>query len=180
MAQQGIKRKVGQPTADIETIKQYHPEALYALGIVCVRMGLSGAWVLLDGTVPDFIISGYRAASVDAEVTNSPHGFAGAFDILVSNLDARVAQNRMPILEKQLEWARQGTADGLFTRAGIYPEQNTMHLDIMDDEWIKKYHGAKFWVKWHGKYHGFETLDGAESYAKSMIYSEQRQHQGGA
>jgi hypothetical protein len=180
LAAQGIKRKVGPPNADIETIKLYHPEVLYALGIVCVRMELSGAWVLIDGAIPDLIVSGYRDAAQDPEVKNSPHEFAGALDIEVSKLDAGVTQYRPGILDMQIAWAEQATVNGLFTRAGLYPEQNTIHLDIMDAAWMKEFNGTPFWVKWHGKYQGFQTLDSAATYAKAMIYSEQHQHQGGA
>lgn len=142
LAEKGIK-EIGNK--DIETIKTYHGDVLIRYALLCVKMGLSGSWIYTDA-VPDNICSGYRDHNYDPEIKNSPHKFGIALDICVSKLSAKIQSNRMPILTEQMKWITKAL-DCDFTRAGIYPYQNTIHLDIADKAWMEKYNGTPYWVK---------------------------------
>lgn len=168
LAQKGLKQK-GVP--DLATIKQYHPEVLYSFALLGKKMGMECGWVLIDGAVPDCIISGYRDFNADPEVKNSPHKYAVALDVMVSHLDARISQNRPTILEEQIKWITAAIESGLFTRGGFYPQQNTIHLDLCDEAWMRAYNGSPFWVKWDGKYEGFSRLQSAIDHAKQLVYN---------
>jgi hypothetical protein len=165
-ALKGIKQS-GSP--DILAVKQYHPEVIFSFALLMKRMGMECGWVLIPEAIPDLIVSGYRDHSVDPAVKNSPHAFAIALDVMVSHLDARVPQNRESILEEQIKWITAATETGLFNRGGLYPQQNTIHLDLCDEEWMRTYNGTPFWVKWNAKYEGFSALPSAIEYAKQLI-----------
>lgn len=168
LAANGIKQN-GHP--DISTIMKYHPEVLTSLAILCHRRGLESGWIGTSDT-PDFIVSGYRDHDPDPAVKNSPHAFGLAVDLMVSPKDAHVPQNRPEILDAQISWITDAIESNLFYRAGIYPEQNTIHLDLCDVSWRNAYNGTPFWVKWQGTYHGFTVLNEAVSFAKQMIQSK--------
>ena len=167
LALAGIKQQ-GSP--DIATIKQYRPEVMAAFFLLSKKMG-EGLDALFLDQCPDIITSGYRDYSADPEVKHSPHNFALALDVQVSKLNARIPQNQPAILDGQIKWITAAMESKLFNRAGFYPSQNTIHLDIADDDWMKKHNGAKFWVKWNGKYTGFGILNEAIKYARSVIQS---------
>lgn len=160
LAAKGIKRLVGPPMADIETCKIYHPEAVGCLITVAAQYGLATGAIFMPKTVPDWLVSGYRTAPTDAAVTNSPHYFGVAFDIMVGNV------------RKQIDFVKLAVEDmRLFSRGGIYVGRNTCHVDRCDAEWRRKYKGAKFWV-WHSsKYFGFTEFGEASSYALKFITS---------
>jgi hypothetical protein len=163
----------GEP--DIETIRQYHDDVLYRFAILAAKMGFSKAgYKISAGEVPDIIISGYRDHKLDPEVKNSPHNFAIALDIQVSSLNSHEVHNQPAVLERQVDWITEAIGDGLFTRAGFYPQQNTIHLDIADKSWMEKYNGTPFWVKWNKNYKGFYILNEAIDYAEIMIKAAQR------
>jgi hypothetical protein len=164
LAAKGIKQN-GHP--DIETIKQYHPEVLCSLVLLMKKMDMGCGW-LTSGVSPECLVSGYR--DQDVGVKNSAHFFGIALDIMVSKLSAFEKSNREKILDEQLRWIQLATSCGLFTRAGIYPQQNTIHLDIADDTWMKEYSGTPFWVKWDGKYTGFYSLNEATRFSRQLIF----------
>jgi len=124
LAAKGIKRKIKAPIADLEIIKEYHPEVLLKLALLSQRMGIDPLWLgnfYLNKKIPQWIESGYREIAKKSKILNSAHYFGIAVDIMVGKLI------------KQYEWARAATEDNnLFFRAGLYPQQNTMHLDIAD------------------------------------------------
>jgi hypothetical protein len=169
IAAKGIKQN-GHP--DIETIKLYQPELLYAFALLMKKMGKNCDW-LINGTVPDIIISGYRDTLADVDVKTDVHWFAIALDIIISFLDAKIPSNQERILNEQILWISTAIGSKLFTRAGIYPQQNTIHLDIADKVWMEQYHGTPFWVKWDGNYTGFYSLNEAEKYSRQLIYRDQ-------
>jgi hypothetical protein len=153
---------------DIVTIKQYHPEILTAFSVLCNNMGIPSDWIFKN-ECPDIIVSGYRDHAYDPAVKNSPHNFAIALDVQVSQFNAHNPINQARVLESQIAWISKATEGNLFNRAGFYPQQNTIHLDIADDDWMSKYNGTKFWVKWRGIYTGFNVLNEAIAYSKYKI-----------
>jgi len=165
LADKGIKQQ-GSP--DIETIKIYHGDVLTRYSLLCVKMGQSGSWIFTDA-VPDSIESGYRDHDYDPNVKNTPHKFGIALDIQISNLDPRIPSNRKLIIVEQIKWITAAVESGLFTRGGFYPYQNTIHLDIADEDWMRTYKGTPFWVKdIYGvpkKYKGFYILQEAVVFA---------------
>ena len=164
-AAQGVKQQ-GKP--DIVTVKQYHPEVMASFFLLCKKMNMGWDGLFADNC-PDMIISGYRGHDPDPAVKHSPHGFAIALDIHVSNFDAHIPSNQPVVLDAQIKWITAATESGLFTRGGFYPQQNTIHLDIADPAWMETYNGSRFWVKWGGVYAGFQILDNAIAYAKQKI-----------
>lgn len=111
---------------DIETIKLYHPEVWMQYTELCKKMGATS---LILGNPPGVctstrtkccITSGYRHPFYNKEIggaTNSPHQYGTALDIYVGNV------------EEQLKWAKE--ASNLFTRVGIYPVSDHIHVDLM-------------------------------------------------
>ena len=169
LAAQGVPQKGER---DLETIKLYHPEAVSAFALLCWRMGIGLGW-LFSGSLPDCFVSGYRQVDPDPAVKHSPHGFANAFDIQVSNLNAHIPSNQGAVLEQQIKWIEAAIGTGLFSRAGFYVQQNTIHLDQCDKEWCQTYGGTSFWVKNDNKYTGFGVLTEAEAYAKQCVINNQ-------
>lgn len=169
LALQGVKRK---SSIDLVTILQYHPGVMAAYLLLRAKLELP-----IDHddfrTIPEDIISGYRDHAYDPAVKNSPHNFAIALDICVSNLNAKIAANRPAVLDEQIRWAR--AAQGVFTGFGFYPFQNTIHCDLRTPDWMQEYGGTPYWVKnpYAAKqYKGFYVLDEAIDYAK--IVSQQK------
>lgn len=164
LAKQGIKRLTPQPNADLQIIKKYHPEVLIRLSLLAIGMGINPKWLdnfYTKNIVPSWISSGYRDCQYDSEVSNSPHCFGIAIDIVVGKTI------------RQFEWAREATeTTKLFARAGLYPQQNILHLDIADKSWCEKYRGTLYWVKWDKKYTGFYDLGSAMRYAWAKIDGE--------
>jgi hypothetical protein len=164
-ALQGIKQ-VSDP--DIVTIKKCHPEVIAAFFLLCKKMGY-GWDALFSDPCPDLIISGYRDYSADPEVKHSPHNFALALDVLISNLNAHIPANQATVLDAQIKWITAAINTNLFNRGGFYPQQNTIHLDIADDAWMKEHNGTKFWVKFDAHYTDFSVLEEAVNFAKYKI-----------
>lgn len=164
-ALQGVKQQ-GSP--DIATIKICHPEVIASFFLLCKNIGVP--WDdMFSNDIPKRIVSGYRDHSADPEVKNSPHKFAIALDVWVSLLSAQEPHNRASILMSQIKWITAAIEGKFFTRAGFYPQQNTIHLDQATDEWMKEYGGSRFWVKWNHKYTGFNVLNEAINFAKGKI-----------
>ena len=111
---------------DIETIKQYHPEVWSQYAELCKKMGAVDIFGSPPGACKSTltkccITSGYRHPAYNKEiggVGNSPHQYGVAIDIYVGKS-----------LQEQLRWAR--AASNYFTRVGIYPSQNDIHVDLM-------------------------------------------------
>ena len=111
---------------DIGTIKEQHPEVWSQYVELCKRMGETN----LIGDPPGIcsktpakccITSGYRHPAYNKEIggaSNSAHQYGVALDIYVGKG-----------LKEQLRWA--DTANGLFTRIGIYPYDTHIHVDLM-------------------------------------------------
>jgi hypothetical protein len=158
LAAKGIKRVSGPSTADIETCKRYHPEAVGCLIAVASEFGYETGAIFLDNIVPDWLVSAYRDRPADASVNNSPHYFGVAFDVMAGNV-----LKQIEFVELAVEKMR------LFNRGGIYIGRNTCHVDRCDDGWMTKYKGSKFWV-WHSdKYFGFTDFGEASKYALRII-----------
>lgn len=60
-------------------------------------------------------------------------------------------------------------ADWHFTRVGLYPQNNFVHVDLMPRIYWERYGLAKYWVRISGKYHHFDTLEEAIEFAKPFI-----------
>jgi hypothetical protein len=175
LAENGIVQR-GNPDCDI--IRDYHPEVLYKFAFVCAKMAIDASWILEGNKYPDIIVSRYRDHKLDVQVRHSPHNFAVALDVEVSPLNAKELQNREAILDKQIEWITNATVNTeLFLRGGLYPQQNTIHLDICTPEWCEKYNGTKYWVKWYGNYTGFSVWGKAVEYARGLVYTEKNNAQ---
>jgi hypothetical protein len=147
LADKGIRRFIKPPLADIETIKEFHPEAICALGLLISFWGYSIVDLFITKLIPIWLISGYRENSIDSSVKNSPHEFGIAFDILISDDPW-----------KQFEFIKLATETGLFFRGGVYIGRNTCHIDRCNDEWQRKYSGTKFWVWENSKYYGYANI----------------------
>jgi hypothetical protein len=158
LAKSGVRRKAGPPMADIETCKQHRPGDVGRLVAVADTFGLATGALFMKDVVPDWLVSAYRDAPNDPQVTNSPHYFACAFDVMVGNV------------MKQIEFVKLAVTDsGLFNRGGIYVGRNTCHVDTCDDGWMRKYNGARFWI-WHkGKYYGVTDFKQAAHYALGIV-----------
>jgi hypothetical protein len=169
LAAKGVKQQ-GHP--DVQTVKMTHPEVYYGWGILSVRRGESGLWMATDA-VPDAIISGYRNYNYDKEVSNSPHCFGAAIDVRISSLSSADDKNWPALLDAQIAVVRDAVVTTkIFKRGGLYPQQNTCHLDVCDEAWMRKYRGTRFWVKWPHKkksYHGFWLFEDAVRFAKSKL-----------
>ena len=96
------------------------------------------------------ITSGYRSENLGNK--NSAHRFGFALDII--------------FLVDLLKAARGATL--YFKRVGIYPQKKFIHVDLADDNWIKKYNKERFWVFADETYHYFETIE--EALAKAEEY----------
>lgn len=166
LALSGIKQ---QGQTDLDTIRKYHPEVLAAFVFLCMKLGKSIDWNALHTVPPelDFSGSGYRDHAFDPAVKNSPHNFAMALDVNVSPLNAHDVLNRPAVFIEQARWIT--TAKGIFSGAGFYPFQNTIHLDMRTPDWMKAYGGTPYWVKdptAAKPYKGFWIYDEAYNYAK--------------
>lgn len=157
LADAGVKRIVGPPRADVETCKIHRPGDVGRLIVAADMFGLAPGAVFMGDAVPDWLVSAYRDRPADASVKNSPHYFACAFDVMVGSV------------MRQIEFIKLAVIDtNLFNRGGIYVGRNTCHIDTCDEEWMRKYNGAKFWV-WHGnKYHGFFDFNEAGTFALKL------------
>jgi len=143
LAKQGIKRVIGPPESDIMRVREYHPEVLEKYDELKKQWG-------------DYIKinSGYRDKAI-GKIKNSPHMFAIALDLAVGNT------------LKQIELGKMALDCG-FCRVGLYPCKGIIHVDIADDDWIKRYHGAPFWVSIEGAYWGQRTFEAAAKIALEM------------
>lgn len=169
LAAKGVKQQ-GHP--DIHTVKMVHPEVVYGWGILCIRRKESGMWMNTDA-VPDSIISGYRDHNFDPSVKNSPHCFGAAIDVKVSDLSSKEDKNWPALLDAQIGVIRDAVVTTqIFSRGGLYPMQNTCHLDVCSDAWMRKYRGTRFWVKWpvgDKQYHGFWKFEQAAEFARKCL-----------
>jgi len=156
LAAKGIKRKQ-YPEADLQTIREYHPEVLASLAVLSHRMGIFPSWLFELGHVSGFITSGYRDRPVDARIKNSPHYFALALDVAVGNA------------MRQIEWGRRALEDKLFYRVGLYPQNGFIHLDLCDADWMRKYHGAPYWVRYNNNYYIFHHFEQAAKFSLDKI-----------
>lgn len=87
---------------------------------------------------PITITSGYRCSAYNKKIggyANSPHCKGLAADIYCKGMDIYVLAGR---------------ADLIFSRIGIYPDNNFIHVDIV------KPHPSKFWVRHKGVYKYFK------------------------
>lgn len=154
LAAAGIERQV-KPLADLEIIKKHQPIAIAKLILLLDLLGEKTSGLFIPLVIPEIVLSGYRDKSVDAQVKNSPHFFGVAFDLYA------------PTIERQIEIAKLATIETkLFERAGLYPQNKIVHIDLCDAEWQTQYHGTKYWVKKDTRYTGFLKLDYAIEFAK--------------
>ena len=85
---------------------------------------------------------------------NSPHRFGLALDVI--------------FLSNILKAAR---AAGLyFSRVGIYPQKKFIHVDLVEDNWIKQYLKERFWVNADNEYFYFDNLSDALIKAEEYLY----------
>jgi hypothetical protein len=158
LAARGIKRVAGPPTADVETCKIHRPDAVHDIGSVAGRYGFQTGALFMKGIVPDWLVSAYRDMPADSSVKNSPHYFGEAFDVMVGGVVKQIGFIKLAVDEMRL-----------FNRGGIYVGRNTCHVDRCDDEWMRKYHGAKYWVWNKGRYYGFTDFIEASRYALKQV-----------
>lgn len=157
-----LERKAGPPEADLITIMNTPYPVLTNYKKLCREMGISpyaGGGYLQQGSpnAIGYITSGYRD-SLGAE--NSAHKFGFAIDVAVGDID------------EQIRWIKKAIEIGLFTRAGFYPDEGIIHLDLASRAWMEKYGGRRFWVcvKESGtkKYTSFDQLEEAIEFAKGV------------
>ena len=87
---------------------------------------------------PIIVTSGYRCQQYNESVNGfvrSPHLEGLAADIYCKGMDI---------------YKLAGRADLIFSRVGIYPDNNFIHVDIVPP------HPSKFWVRRNGKYKYFK------------------------
>jgi hypothetical protein len=178
LAAQGVPQD-GHP--DIITVWKNHPEVIHESCALALEMNpkldtsFVGRLETVAGVVaPDWIASGYRDKKVDPNVRIDPHWFAVAVDPEVLPIEADTHDNRVILLNEQIRWVTRAIARGTFLRCGIYPQQNTCHLDTLDKAWMDQYGGAKFWVKYNGVYEHFDHANGMIDYAHQCLYNEGR------
>lgn len=150
----GVRRRQ-YPEADLETIwlTPYPMLTNYELMCKDLRIDPYGGGTRQrqgDRWRPGYILSGYRDEIVDGN-GGSPHFRAAAIDM--------TAPGGGQILMAQV-------ADWHFTRVGLYPQNNFLHVDLMPRIYWERYGLAKYWVRISGKYHHFDTLEEAIEFAK--------------
>ena len=150
-----------QGKIDLVSINTYHPEVLQYYSLFCEKMGFltySGGTFEKQGSpiIRGHIMSGYRQGD------NGAHGTAGAIDIHVGK-----------DLPFQLQCIKAGLECG-FTRGGVYTSKSIIHLDIMDEDWIRKHAALPFWMQKpnkHGRdfYIGVKTIEELEKLVNGFI-----------
>ncbi len=133
-----------QGSLDIATIRKYHPEVLKAYENLCTKMGVTP----YPRSGPGRITSGYRTKQTSGGVSNSPHMYAMAVDVYVGSVS------------EQLKWVE--AANGLFTRAGVYPCSTAAHFDLMPRGF-----GTPYWTGRNGRYKGAYSFGEMASDARS-------------
>lgn len=78
-----------------------------------------------------YITSGYRDKILYGN-SFSAHLFGFALDIFVGNVEQQILVGK-----KALNY---------YSRIGLYPDSNFIHVDLAPEIWIKKYNKAPFWV----------------------------------
>jgi hypothetical protein len=128
LTKMGIVRRTKNGIPDLETCKQYQPDAVARLLIL---YHVNGAYMSWDHT-PDSLMDAFR----DKSKIESRHLYGDAFDIAILSVI------------RQIEWADKAVHLGLFTRVGFYPHRRIIHVDNADDEWCSRYNGTPYWVKY--------------------------------
>jgi len=158
LASMGVPRKVGPPEADIITIWHTPYPVLTNYTRLCRDLGIKP---FAGGTYQNqgpnwkigYITSGYR---VIIGADESPHKYGLAIDFVVPNL------------KKQFEIVLK--AQKYFTRSGIYPDKQIVHVDLVPQIWINKFNAARHWVcldvRSKDKYYNFMDIDRTISFAK--------------
>lgn len=136
LAKHKVKRQGNGTDADLLTIWESTYPGITTYKALCARMGwepFGGGTMGKQGDrhKPGFCLSGYRDKVLEGRKA-SPHLFALAIDIVVP-------------CDMQPEVAL--VADELFARVGMYPDRHFMHLDLVPNCWIRKYHAKRYWVQ---------------------------------
>lgn len=157
LAELGVTRKVQPPEPDLITVWQTPYPVLTNYKLLCADVGIepfAGGTYLKQGQSwrPGYISSGYR---VNIGTINSPHKYGLALDVVIPDLELQIK-----MVGQSLEY---------FTRSGLYPNMNIIHLDLMPAVWIEKFNAARHWVcfRVRGKkiYHNFGDLESAIRFA---------------
>lgn len=105
-------------------------------------------------TKPGYVTSGYRDGILNCRI-NSPHRFALAIDIIIGRIEQQIAAAKKAQL--------------FFPRIGLYPGNSFIHLDLVSEAWMKKYHGRRFWVRMKGVYTSFDIFEAAIDFVKESL-----------
>jgi len=138
---------------DIETVYLFQPEVIARYKNFCHEAGLEiygGGTRKIQRNLPGKILSGYRNFVPKGGVEISPHFFCIALDIYVPLKEKKLLEKNLSLIPIALKH---------FSRIGIYPLKNSIHLDIADKEWMKKYGGKQFWYQDQNlKYFSFSDI----------------------
>lgn len=89
-----------------------------------------------------YITSGFRTELIGSNF-NSPHRFGIAIDFIVLENIVEVASG----------------ASLYYNRVGVYPDNKFIHVDLAQNNWIKKYNKRRFWVNSSSEYSYFDTIE---------------------
>lgn len=154
LAALGVKRRGDGRIPDLQTIWVGPYPVLTRYGRWCKKLGwapFGGGDMHNLGTGAGFPTSGYRDKIIEGR-ENSPHLYAIALDCFVP---------------AQLQEEAAIEADKLFARVGMYPERNFMHLDLVNEAWMAKFGGRRYWVEIGGRYKYFDAINDAIEYANT-------------
>lgn len=145
------------PDADLKTIwsiPEYPVIGNYKKLCADTRLAMFGGGTIADqGDEPGLITSGYRDDILDGN-DMSPHHFGFALDIWVGGIKEQI---RIALASRPY-----------FSRVGLYPDSEFIHVDMAPDVWIERYNKSLAWVKHNGIYHPFVNRAGAIDYVGSL------------
>ncbi len=126
--------------------------------LLCKEAGLDpyggGSRTMQGRKIPGYINSGYRDIVIDGN-DQSPHFYGFAWDIFVGKLSQQVRVAKI--------------ANKYFTRVGLYPDSDFIHVDLAPDNWIDKYNKRRSWLRHKGKYHSFPNLYGSLTWLQKNV-----------
>lgn len=151
----GVKRRLPMIVPDLLTIWETPYPVITRYKILCDRLGIipfAGGELRQQGPSSEigYITSGYRSAIIGGNMC-SPHLYALALDIAIGDVHRQVVAARVAV--------------DLFSRVGLYPDNGFIHIDLVNDAWLERYHGRLYWVRKDGSYTSFDELEPAIEFA---------------
>jgi|GEM_PF-3364785 len=158
LAALGVKRRQGPPEADILTIWDTPYPVITRYKLLCDRLDIApfaGGILRRQGSPlhRSYITSGYRDQIIGGNEW-SAHLLALALDIAIGDIEAQIKAAMIAV--------------SLFTRVGLYPDNDFIHVDLVNDAWIQKYQKSRYWVRRNGIYTPFSHIDSAIQFARSV------------